>query len=69
MINYFLNIISVISTLVVFNAIVYIILNLFIGKLYTLNKIFYKTYRVKDATFLFVGTLLLLLFFDIHVPY
>lgn len=59
-----LNIISIIATLIVIEGVVYIALNSTIGRIN-----FVKKFEYKDAIFLVLGLVLILLFFDFHLPY
>jgi len=59
-----LNIISIIATLIVIEGVVYIALNSTIGRIN-----FVKKFEYKDVFFLTVGLILILFFFDFHLPY
>lgn len=59
-----LNIISIITTFIVFEGVIYFALNMTVGKLNIVKKFEYK-----DLLFLSIGVLLILLFFKFHLPH
>jgi hypothetical protein len=59
-----LNIISIIATLIVIETLVYISLNTTIGRINIVKKFVYK-----DLIFLLIGLLLIISFFEFHLPY
>ena len=61
--NTFLNITSVISTIIVILGIIYFLLNNTIGRLAFIKKFIYR-----DTLYIFIGIIFILFFFEFHLP-
>jgi hypothetical protein len=59
-----LNIISIIATLIVIEGVIYFTLNSTIGRIS-----YVKKFEYKDVFFLCIGLILILFFFEFHLPY
>lgn len=64
-----LNILSVSSTLIIANTIIYLFLNLLFGRLSILNRDLYYGIKVKYILFSSVALLFILTFTEIYLPW
>jgi len=59
----FLNIISVVATIIIIIGIVYFLLKNTVGRIKYIKKFIYS-----DFLYIFIGVLLIIMFFDFHLP-